>query len=402
MGYQHLKGHYPCRGYVCSSIRLRDREVLVVTLRRDKRFKDTCPIGRSTRLRIHRRWTGIARDLQFGFAMTTELHYPATQAYGIGGQEYRTFRPDLVHPQNQATRRFMDFAADLCRDMPARKVAERLGLAPATVRAYEKEVLQKRLPLPKLDGIRALLVDEKAVRRGPHYVTVAMNPDTREGLFMEEGRKKETLLAFLNRLNPTQKASIRVVGIDRGGSYLAAVKEALPEADVVFDRFRIIQNLNGVLDEVRRSEYRKAEKKRPSMAKLIRGQRYNLFRLAENRTPAQTVKLQALRSANEALSKAHVLSEPLRLLWTYHHRGYAERFLRNWVTMAEERGIEPMARFARGLWRNRAGIVNYAYPKVTSGPLEAMNGTLERLIRRACGMQDIHYLFLKVRQASLP
>lgn len=295
----------------------------------------------------------------------------------------------------------MEFVADLCRDMPARKVAEHLGLSPATVCAYEKEILKKRLPPPKLDGIRVLLIDEKSVRRGHHYVTVVMNGDTREVLFMAEGHKKETLLRFLSRLSPSQKASIKAVGIDRGGAYLAAVKEALPDADVVFDRFHIIQNLNGVLDEIRRSEYRKAEKKRPAMAKLIRGQRYNLFRLSENRTEAQTVKLQALLSANETLSKAHVLSGQLRLLWTYLHRGYAQRFLRNWVAMAEESGIDPLARFARGLWRNRTGIVNYAYHRVTSGPLEAMNGTIERLIRRACGMQDIEYLFLKVRQASL-
>ena len=36
------------------------------------------------------------------------------------------------------------------------------------------------------------------------------------------------------------------------------------------------------------------------------------------------------------------------------------------------------------------------------GDLEAFNNTISRLIHRACGMRDTDYLFLKLRQESLP
>jgi len=142
-------------------------------------------------------------------------------------------------------------------------------------------------------------------------------------------------------LTSVQKQRIQAVGIDRGGAYLSAVREALPEAAVVFDKFHLIQNMNAAMDEVRRSEYRKALKEKSATASLIKGQRYNLFRLAENRTEAQTIRLQELLTANATLSMAHMLCEELRLLWGYRHRGYAERFLKNWTSLVEESGIDP-------------------------------------------------------------
>lgn len=395
------KAFFRSRGYLCSSITIKDGWMRV-KLRRDRRFRYACAICGSTKMITQKRYTAHARDCPVhGFAVKTEIQYPAVQTYGKACDQHPTFRPDLIHPKTQATRRFMEFASDLCRDRPAPKVAQRLGLSPTTVCEWDKRILEARLPAPHLDGLEILLVDEKSVRKGHNYVTVVMNGRRREVLHMSEGRKRESLMAFFDKLNPAQKKSVQAVGLDRGGAYLSAVKEALPQADVVFDKYHILANLNDAIDDVRREEYRKAAKRNPRMAQRLKGQRYNLLRLPENRTDKQTLRLEELLSANARLSAAHALAEELRVLWTYWHRGYAERFLRSWVSMVEESGIERLIQFARYLWKSREGVVNYAKHRITSGPLEAMNGTIERLLRRSCGMRDIHYLFLKVRQESL-
>ena len=76
----------------------------------------------------------------------------------------------------------------------------------------------KTLPALRLDGIRALLIDEKSIGKGHHYLTVVLNADTGETLFLGEGKRKATLDRFLSSLTLKQRACIQCVGIDRGGS----------------------------------------------------------------------------------------------------------------------------------------------------------------------------------------
>jgi transposase len=307
----------------------------------------------------------------------------------------------MIHKSAQATRRYLQFISEECRDQPAKAVADKYGHSVTTVCEWDKQVLQNKLPPPDLNKLRILLVDEKAVRRRHNYVTVVMNGDTRELIFMKEGKKKETLLDFINRLSDKQKSRVQAVGMDRGGAYRAAVREGLPEADLVFDKFHIIQNMNRALDEIRRAEYMNAVKSKSPTARLIQGQRFNLFRLSENRSEAQSLRLQELLEANRNLSTAHLLCEQLRLLWDYQHKGYAERYLRDWVSWVEESELQPLIRFAKGLWRDRENILSYIRHEITTGPLEAFNGTIERVLRRACGMRDLEYLYLKIRQETV-
>ena len=92
------------------------------------------------------------------------------------------------------------------------------------------------LPEPDLDTLEILLVDEKSVRKGYGYVTVVLNGLTGELLHMAEGKKKESLESFFS---DKQKASIRAVCSDRNGAYRFVLREKLPGAEVVHDRFHI-------------------------------------------------------------------------------------------------------------------------------------------------------------------
>ena len=45
--------------------------------------------------------------------------------------------------------------------------------------------------------------------------------------------------------------------MDMWAAYAKAVREKLPNAQVLFDRFHVVQHLNRVVNEVRRSEMRR-------------------------------------------------------------------------------------------------------------------------------------------------
>ena len=104
-----------------------------------------------------------------------------------------------------------------------------------------------------------------------------------------------------------KKASVEAVCIDRNGAYRAVIKEQLPDAAVVYDRFHLIQNINKAIDEVRREAYREADAEGKN---VIKGQRFNLYRNPENLSDTGEVALSYLLDINKKLNIAYVLGTP--------------------------------------------------------------------------------------------
>jgi transposase len=55
-----------------------------------------------------------------------------------------------------------------------------------------------------------------------------------------------------------QRAAVTAVCTDMHRPYLNAVSQALPQAEVVFDKFHVLQHASAALDEVRRQEFFRA------------------------------------------------------------------------------------------------------------------------------------------------
>ena len=367
----------------------------------DKRFNLHCPECQSTWMRRHRNTRQTALDLPASSARLVEINYDAIQIFCLRCKQYRTIHPPGIDAYAQATRRLMLFASRLARRLPLNQVAEFVPVSAATIYRWDTAILELTLPEPDLDNVDYLLVDEKCIRKkgpGPKYVTLILNAETGELLSMTEGRKKESLQAFTDLLTDSQARGIKAVCIDRSGAYYQVIREDLPEAEIVFDKFHIVQNFNKVVDEVRREETDKADK---AGKKFIKGQRFNLFRRAENRTEKQSATLEQLLAANKPLCQVHLLGEQLQDFWNYTYGAWAERYLADWCQWAEESGLKPVIRFAKGLWESRAGLVAYFHHRITNGLMESFNATVQRVMQRCCGIRNLHYLWLKLRQESL-
>ena len=267
------------------------------------------------------------QDLPFG-TIKVNLLFTAYQGRCANCGHIETVTIPGLAPKAQATERLKQHVSHLCRYMPSDKVPEFIAISHDTARRWDKSVLMKTLPDPKLDNIRAILIDEKSIGKGHHYLTVVLNADTGETLFLGEGKRKATLDRFLSSLTLEQRACIQCVGIDRGGSYKASVKEHLPGADIVYDKFHIIANYNEVIDKIRRREWRQAEEEDKP---FIKGQRFNLFMNVENLTPKRETSLHELLSMNEDLYQAYILKDMLKQLWTYTYKACASKFLDKWI-----------------------------------------------------------------------
>lgn len=384
-------------GYVVSSLHL-DADLAEVRLARDRRRTLRCPhCGRAMSVsRSLRQW---AADLPLGVARCVRINYEAVQARCRRCGRYTTIRPPGVDEHAQATQRLMRFVSALCRHLPLNRVGEVVpGVDASKAYRWDRKVLASTLPAPKLDGLRVLLIDEKAVRKRHGYVTLVMNGDSGELLHLAEGKKKASLQSFFDKLNLPQKTSIEAVGMDRHGTYYHVVKQELPGARIVFDKFHLIVNYHGVIDRVRTAEWQKATSEKK---KVFMGQRFNLFRNPANLRGDQRCDLAALLQLNANVNTVYVLKDALKDVWRHDDRAAAGRHLDWWLRRAEETAIRPLLYFARGMRRARDEVLNYCDYPITQGRLEGFNNLVSRLIHRACGIQDLDYLFLKLRQESL-
>ena len=136
------------------------------------------------------------------------------------------------------------------------------------------------------------------------------------------------------------------MGIDRGGAYQRVVTKEIPKADIVFNTFHLVANLNEAIDAVRRLAWNEADE---NQKHFIKGQRYNLFRAWDRQTTEQQWTLRALLDAHENLNVAYVLKEAFGHVWDYVSAKAAENYLRTWVSLAEDSGLPALQRFARGV-----------------------------------------------------
>ena len=348
-------------------------------------------------MKAYRETTQSVRDLPLATAKDVLIFYPAIYARCPKCKETQTFLPPGIQPHAKATDRLMRYISLLARFLPIAQVTQVTGISAATARRWDKQVLSQDLPPIDLDGVGILLIDEKHL--GPHlgFVTIVMD-DLGNPLYMAEGKKKESLQGFFDQLDDVQKEGIHAVCIDRAGQYKAVVKKNCPQADIIYDKFHMKKNLNDAIDKVRRQEWRKAE---TTEKDAIKGQRYNLLRAPANNTPEQAKSLKRLLKLNENLHTAYTLREAFDKTWDYFYRGSAEKYLERWVNWAIESGIKPIMTFAKSIWKSKENVLNFIDWRITTSRLECLNGMIERIQRRCCGVSDLKYLFLKIRQAAL-
>jgi len=188
------------------------------------------------------------------------------------------------------------------------------GVSWDTVKRIEQDYLQKHYSKPRLKGVRYIAIDEFAVQKGHKYMTVVMDLETGQVVFVGEGKSANTLFPFWKKVR-CSGAKIQAVAIDMWPAFIEAVVNNLPNAQIVFDRFHITKMVNDALSELRRQLYR--DELRHGKQSVIKGIRWLLLnneeKLKEENDERKRL-LQALE-VNKPLSMAYYMKEELRLLW---------------------------------------------------------------------------------------
>jgi transposase len=290
----------------------------------------------------------------------------------------------------------------LCRHMSIQAVSRHLGVRWETVKNIDRAYLAETLPAldpTQLTGLKYLGVDEVARAKGHDYMTVIYDMVEGHLIGVETGRTADVFSGFLKQLPAETTEKIEAVAMDMAPSYQKSVRDCLPNADIVFDRFHVMKNYSKALSSQRRIEFRKANN---AGKKLLTGTHYLVLKNADKLDESQTQKLQRLLDENANLNTLYILKEQLQALWESETVELMQERLEVWCRIADQSAMLYLKKFAKLLRNHRVGICNYAKYKLTSARIEAGNISIGMIRKRARGIRDTEYFKLKIRQSSLP
>jgi transposase len=296
------------------------------------------------------------------------------------------------------SKRFEEAVGLACESAAVRRVARQFGLAASTVRAMDLRYLKRWAASRRKPALRDMGIDEIYLGKKQKFLTVVSNLQTGEPLWMGPERKKETLDEFFSQqVSAFQRSAIRAACVDMWEPYRQSLEQWVPQCQIIYDKFHVLQHASAAVDEVRRAEFfRKGGRAR----EIVKGKRWLLLSSWVHLDRKKKQQLNQLFALNRKLLKAYLLKESLARLWNYTYEGAMLRYLQGWIDQLRWQRLKPMQKLAKMLLDHLEGILNYCRTKIPMGVVEAVNGNIKSLLRRGRGYRDLNYLLLKAQRLA--
>lgn len=304
----------------------------------------------------------------------------------------RTEHVPWAETSSRFTLDFEELVAYLAQITDKTKVTELTGIAWATVGSIVDRIVQRRLDPTRLEGLQRIGIDEFSYRKRHHYITVVVDHQRRRVVWAAEGRSSEVLGEFFEQLGERGRESIVAVTIDMAASYRKAVREWVPHAEVVFDRFHVQRLASDAVDEVRREMVRELQGSDEEEARTIKNTRYALLKNPWNLTLTESSKLADVQRTNQRLYRAYLLKETLAKALDYRQPWRAREALRDWLSWASHSKLKPFVKVARTIRKHFEGVLAYINERLTNGVVEGLNNKLRMVARRAFGFHSAQAL----------
>lgn len=285
---------------------------------------------------------------------------------------------------------FEEFVAYLAQSTDKTKVSELMRISWRTVGAIVERVVARNLDPSRLEGLVNIGVDEFSYRKRHRYITTVVDHDRRRVVWAAPGKTADVLKAFFEQLGEERRAGIECVTMDMAQTYIKAVEESLPQAQIVFDRFHVQRLVSDALDEVRRAQLR--EIRGTDEGKELFNTRHALLKNPWNLNLTEEQRISDVQRTNAPLYRGYLLKETLAQALDYLQPWRAERALRAWLAWASRSRLKPFVKAARTIRKHLGGILAYFQARLTNGLTEGFNNKLRMIARRAFGFHSAEAL----------
>lgn len=305
----------------------------------------------------------------------------------------------------QVTHRFEVLMLHYCQAMTQLQAAQLLGISKSTLSDILHRTIERLRYNHHIRSLRTIGIDEVAYHKGKRYATVVYDLDRGCVVWIGKGKGSETIDDFFqNHLSNFQRRNINFASCDMSATYIAAIKQWCPDAQLVLDRFHIVKALNDALDEVRMQEWRAL--KDGSKAKTIKGLRWLLYRHPFTRSKAQTRALNNIKKGNRRIWRAWVLKDEFQRLWEFSYIGAARSFLSTWMATARRSRLQPIVAFVKTISKHLSAVLAFVPSRLTNAAAEGINRIIGIVRNRASGFKSFNsfadLIYLTIGDMNLP
>ena len=285
------------------------------------------------------------------------------------------------------TTRYEDYIFEQYRHNAITEAVRCEGLGYKAAQGIFYRQVKKRIVRVQREPVRRLGIDEIALKKGHQQFALILS-DLDQGYVIDvlEDRHMERLEAWVDRLSLAERQAIEEVSMDMWSPYRSAVERKLTHAEIVADRFHVVQNLNRAVTKARRDIQRDAE---PEIKERLKGSRWVLVKNEANLSAKEQAKLADLYQASPELEQLHQLKEAFRDIFeTDQARDQAAQALAVWIEKVRATGQMFLHDFLKTLDNWGDHILNYFNQRTTQGFVEGMNNKIKLIKRRGYGYRN--------------
>jgi transposase len=290
----------------------------------------------------------------------------------------KTITSPWSESNSRTTMQFERFAIDLLlASKNQTKASEILRVSFDVLHHIMEKAVERGLLSREERDIKYIGIDEKSMKKGHNYITVLSDTKGQCVIEVEEARTQIATQSLLNKgLTEKQKQQIKGVSLDMWQGFMNAVKEELPEASIVHDKFHIIKYLNDAVDKTRRAESKQLQKKNDQT--LIKT-KYIFLKKKENMTENQLTRFQQIQEMNLKTSQAWVAKENFKEFFNSKTINEGKFFFAEWYHDVKERSLTKMIKVGKMLVKHSDGLLNYIKHPINNAIAEWLNGKIQEI-----------------------
>jgi transposase len=202
---------------------------------------------------------------------------------------------------------------------------------------------------------------------------------------VSEPLRVSDLRGLINTLSDEQKVSVKAVAMEMSPGYMSAVKNCMPQADIVHDRFHVAKYLNDAVDQVRRAEHKALSKAGDD---TLKGSKYDWLKTYSDGRSSEAVSFRALHQLNLKTSRAWTIKTDFNAFWEYRYAACAKRWFDEWSAHAMRSQLEPIKKVVKMLRRHEAGLLSYSRHRNSDACAEGFNSAIQLIKANARGFRN--------------
>lgn len=254
----------------------------------------------------------------------------------------------------------------------------------------------------EIAAVEVLGLDEIALKKGQRDYVTLVTGRLCDGeiviLGVLPGHEKAEVVEFFRSIPSRILHSVQTVCCDLWEAYTEAVREEIPTARIVADRFHVAKHYRNAAEQIRKQELLRLKKTLPKAEYQTLNGSFRAFRKNAKDLNKEERKILRRFFQHAALAKqAYMLREQLTAIFDLHlSKKQAQVKIRRWIHRVQNSGLHCFDDFLKLLATWWEEITNYFIQRQNSGFVEGFNNKVKVLKRRCYGIFSLRHLFQRI------